>query len=215
MISGGKVKERPILFTGAMVRALLDGSKTQTRRVLRDQGPVDLGVFTHGSHLSRRPVKERGNVIGHRLASVTCPYGQPGGALWVREAFRVAEGYKNLSPNGVRALTSGISIHYEANGAAPATFGRLRPSIHMPRAWSRITLEITAVRVERLNQISLSDVRAEGCEVRAFWTFGADEVGRQRIGANVYRSLWESINGPGSWGLNPWVWVVSFRRNTP
>ena len=134
-----------------------------------------------------------------------CPYGQPGDRLWVREAWRE---------------WSDAAWHYAADGMvlpkqrdrdlaaflaqrAPFTWEsyRWRPSIHMPRAASRITLEIAGVRVERLKAISTADCWAEGIPA-------SPDVNP----AHEYRDLWESINGPGSWDVNPWVWVVEFKR---
>jgi len=203
---------KPILFSAPMVRALLDGSKTQTRRILKvpsgaDFFSFDEAVDTEGIHHGPAAWFVDQDDLG--LAPLFCPYGQAGGTLWVRETW--ARNWNQLSETRMDR-----SYVYRADGEARAmdngTELPWRPSIHMPRLASRITLEITAVRVERLNQISLSDVRAEGCEVRAFWTFGADDAERQRIGANVYRALWESINGPGSWDLNPFVWVIEFAK---
>lgn len=95
------------------------------------------------------------------------------------------------------------------------TPGKTRPSIHMPRWVSRILLEITAIRVERLQEISLAQVQREGCEVRQFWLFGANQEQAQKIGASVFGGLWSSINGAESWNSNPWVWVIEFRCITP
>jgi hypothetical protein len=205
------MKERAILFSAPMVRALLAGTKTQTRRavklprtresfVLEDHGD---GWWPYQSDDDESSLCDDGNEHPYN-----CPYGQPGDCLWVREAFRLADGYRNLSPKGVRALTQGISIHYEADGPRPSTAGRLRPSIHMPRAWSRITLEITDVRVERLQEISEADAIAEGCPNSLHLQGG-------RFANENYEHLWWTIHGDGSWEANPWVWCVSFRKANP
>jgi hypothetical protein len=195
------MKARPILMSSPMVRALLDGRKTQTRRVVKPQ--------PHAIDQSYGDVEESEIWAGEFFQwheaehgpSFYCPYGD---LLWVRET--ITHGGYEAAP-----------ITYAADGAHgqfiwPSHWKRhCRPSIHMPRWASRLTLELTGVRVERLKEISLNDVWAEGCEVRQFWLFGADTVERQRIGAGVYQNLWESINGPGSWDANPWVWVLEFR----
>lgn len=208
--------ERPILYQGAMVRAILNGSKTQTRRVAK---------LTDAGH-----VKEVG---GHRRwhpadpeAKLACPYGQPGDRLWVRESFRLARGYDKLSPVDLISLIGSgeIGIHFECNGHTPVTAGKIRPSIHMPRSFSRILLEIVSVRVERLRDISAYDCWAEGIpgmppagvyiERVDEWARWSDSVMRDHPKA-AYSDLWNSINGPGSWDANPWVWVVQFKLVQP
>jgi hypothetical protein len=187
------VKERPILFSSAMVRALLAGTKTQTRRALKVQ-PADT---PHAGQASRnragtRPVFyaawEKRAADGSTIC--ICPYGVPGDRLWVRESFA--------------PLTKGYAYRADQIWNAPPA-DRWRPSIHMTRAASRITLEITDVRVERLQDISNADAIAEG--IARGGPENPDDIER-----NEYRALWESINGPGSWDANPWVWCLSFRR---
>jgi hypothetical protein len=215
------VVERPILFSAPMVRAILAGQKTQTRRVLRDQDPIDLGAFVHGAHLSRRPVfdKVANAVIGHRLAAVHCPYGVPGDRLWVREAHA----FSVDDPEGLhwRDDPSNWDVIYRADEQQPSGGWRnsegevipapWRPSIHMPRWASRITLEITGVRVERLQDISDDDARQEGV---AEWARGALSPQGQReiCRQEGFEMLWKQINGAESWDANPWVWVVEFKR---
>jgi hypothetical protein len=168
-----------------MVRALLDGTKTQTRRVVKPtpEWTGQSGVLSY-----------RGRVgLPHAL----CPYGQPGDRLWVRESF---------SPYEHRE-----GCWYWADGNIAAhDCTKPKPSIHMHRFFSRITLEITEVRVERLRDISPEDCWAEGIqEMRD----AGDENGELRGSVKQdYQALWESINGPGSWAANPWVWVVEFKR---
>jgi hypothetical protein len=200
--------ERPILFSAPMVRALLNGSKTQTRRVLRDQDPIDLGAIMHGTHLSRRPVfdKVANAVIGHRLVPVLCPHGQPGDRLWAREAYRLCSNFDSRPPSAGGAANR---VWYEADAPHQPGFGKGRPSIHMPRWASRITLEITGVRVERLQAISEADARAEGC------LGGHGSIPGYAYNATPgeqFIQLWKSINGAESWDANPFVWVVEFER---
>ena len=204
------MKERPILFSATMVRALLAGTKTQTRRVVK--------MKTH------HQIEERDNGTpwpwmydGERDADswMACPYGQPGDRLWVRETWRTDARLDDKAPNAF----SGWPVKYEADSTAlnhgaffGQTDGKTRVSIHMPRWASRITLEITGVRVERLQDISEADALAEGIEDRGkgFAVYGTDD-GITFDPIRSYRSLWEQINGPGSWDANPWVWVVEFR----
>lgn len=206
------MKERPILFNGAMVRALLAGTKTQTRRVVKPQprrvdGGVPFGDAPAWAHA------EPGS------AMMRCPYGKPGDWLWVKETWRTARSLDNKSPNamGEMCIDAGYRkpwapLAYEADGhrntewrgfemAGDAEPGKTRVSIHMPRWASRITLEITSVRVERLQDISEADAIAEGV-----YTDPASPA------YDAYAQLWDEINGPGSWAANPWVWVLEFRR---
>lgn len=213
------MKERPILFSAPMVRALLDGSKTQTRRVVKPQpaGEIQRQVpgldhWIDSKYWERKNQKEN-HGIGTR--GFTCPHGKAGHRLWVREAWRVIAVADCFAP---REITAASRIWYEAQGALPfhpSEFGRLRPSMFMPRWASRITLEITGVRVERLQDISEADALAEGVvkgpdhyappvpeKVKAFYDTSA---------RRAYRHIWETINGPGSWAVNPWVWVIEFK----
>lgn len=191
------MKERPILFNGAMVRALLDGSKTQTRRVYKVRKHPDMMCEMAASEL----VRERQDVVDR-----ICPYGQPGDRLWVRETF----GYNPDHP--------GILAHccYRADPEHKYDGITWKPSIHMPRAASRILLEIVSVRVERLNECSEPDAISEGCTKNHngyYWGGPHAVSGTKQMATAVqaYRDLWESISGAGSWAANPWVWVVEFK----
>ena len=191
------MKESPILFSAPMVRALLAGTKTQTRRIVKAR---DLEWMDVHQGLREPDNAER------------CPYGQPGGdRLYVRETFGHFERNENFAP--------GCEVFYRADGESLAV-EPWRPSIHMPRWASRITLEITGVRVERLQEISEADAKAEGADCLT-WS-GIEGTAADLIDwplkevahphRNGFAVLWESINGPESWNANPWVWVVSFRR---
>lgn len=201
------MKERPILFWGAMVRALLDGSKTQTRRVVkwRDlQAGLNLSfsgleVYSYVPGLFTLEGRSR-NSAESRSSPTRCPYGVPGERLWVREAWRAPSCVDDLTPS---ELPAGYSISFAADGGEQFN-GRARPGMLMPRWASRITLEVTGVRVERLQAISRGDAMNEGCP---FPNMAKGDDPRQ-----WYRDLWESINGAGSWAANPFVWCVSFRR---
>lgn len=192
------MKERGILFSAPMVRALLDGSKTQTRRALRDQDPVDLGAARHGVHLAKRPVHDHGTVVGHRMVPVHCPYGVPCDRLWVREAWRAELTFDDVPP---RDIPPGSPIAYEADGTDNPIIaaGRYRQARFMPRWAARLMLDVTEIRVQRLCSIGQGDACAEGAPAPI-----------EPLG--WFEQLWEEINGPGSWALNPWVWAVSFER---
>jgi hypothetical protein len=227
-----------------MVRAILDGTKTQTRRVVKgapeDWSPVQPQVYAptivdrHGFEQPGPDAFGAGDEQGDHW--IRCPYGQPGDRLWVRETW----GYRCSSSTQQSGLFMN-TVGYRADDARQ-TFGPMpmdgaglpqqrdrapdealekweaylnrywrqwRPSIHMPRWASRITLEVTAVKVERLADISEADAKAEGAEPYRLPVHPDREHLRHVDG---YHDLWESINGPGSWALNPWVWCVSFSR---
>lgn len=200
-------RERPILFSAPMVRAILDGRKTQTRRAAK------LTVSGHVKELGGHRRWHPGDSDG-RLA---CPYGQPSDRLWVRETWQHSN-----HPFG--PLENNCTIFFRADyfddphgmdgeKSPEGKYRDWRPSIHMLRWASRITLEITGVRVERLNQISDADCWAEAppglaFPVRSPSDYACTEGGPQR----AFRRLWHLINGDGSWDANPWVWVVEFSR---
>jgi hypothetical protein len=202
--------ERPIPFKGEMVRARLDGRKTQTRRVMKVQPwPDSLVTVEHyhptviNRHGDMQPGKE---IFGAHWDDgefgLRCPYGPPGDTLWVRETWAPLPGCVVLNVAFYRADTK----------AAPEDV-RWRPSIHMPRWASRITLRITDIRVERLQDISEDDARAEGCPYPAEWA--GKFVDRDETAKTWFKSLWNKINGPGAWDESPWVWVISFERAKP
>ena len=192
------VKERPMLFNGTMVRALFDGSKTQTRRIMKPQPVFESGYDA--------PHEDEIGIFWKADSSLACiddllklcPHGQPGGRIWVRETF---------ADIGCR-----LTYRADEDDGAHCKVERWIPSIHMPRADSRILLEIVSVRVERLNDCRDADARAEGTPgghgVIPSYNYNATP-------SEHYSHLWESINGAGSWAANPWVWVIEFKRVTP
>ena len=218
-----EIKERPILFSAPMVRAILEGRKTVTRRVCKPQPSAN----AHTTCASGNPMGawwETGKDIIH------CPYGKPGERLWVRETwycdhFEVMRG-PYLKPDDLdigEALDDGTLV-YAADGLTPYEQEQptWKPSIHMPRWACRILLEITDVRVERLQDISEDQAQAEG--VRLMRDGSDTWVSREGPGNLVtpwptakeaFSDLWNSINGPHAWAANPWVWAVSFKRVTP
>ena len=195
--------ERPIFFAAPMVRAILAGTKTQTRRVCKAATDEDGTEFRDADGWPMRDDSGCGEV------RAACPYGAPGDRLWVREAFmHVPADYcweASVSIPCRPALTVYRADHDERESRGAGW----TPSIHMPRSLSRITLEITGVMVERLQAIKGEDVLAEGS---AFPDAAGASPEQLHARWQPFRDLWESINGPGSWDANPWVWAISFRR---
>lgn len=195
------MRERPILFSAPMVRAILAGAKTQTRRLVKpNPHKVDGGVpFADAPAWAHA---EPGSEV------MRCPYGVRGDRLWVRETFSGPWCMGDAPPS---KWVRSSRIWYWADGnPTEGDWTRPRPSIHMPRWASRITLEITSVRVERLKDISEADAIAEGVSVHP--DHHAKPPTSHYSPYSAYRDLWEAINGAGSWDTNPWVWVVEFRR---
>jgi hypothetical protein len=210
-----RVKERPILFSAPMVRAILEGRKTQTRRALRDQQPVDFGATMHGAHLNCREVHDHGKIVGHRMALVCCPYGIPGDRLWVRETLYLDDDnkWRRTADESLIELDSNNEwVPYMLSWAHHKESDRCH-SMYMPRFASRITLEVTGVRVERVQAIEQADAIAEGVDPDDYPPPPDPEgyVFNYRTG---YRQLWDSLNAKRGfgWDENPWVWVVQFKR---
>lgn len=196
-------KERPILFSAPMVRAILEGRKTQTRRVVKPQ-PIGADYWTRSDTVYPQGLFWP-NRINSEPAFLKPRYGQPGDRLWVRETWaHVGCEDEGVPEHYVYRADGGDYSDWESLEGEPF---RWRPSIHMPRWASRLTLEITGVRVERLQEISETDAKAEGVEAS-----GAVEM---KDGSPCYtlpfERLWERINGCDSWAANPWVWVYEFQ----
>ncbi|MFU4084211.1 hypothetical protein ACM7EI_29200 [Pseudomonas aeruginosa] len=213
-MSAEKPRERPILFNDQMVRAILEGRKTVTRRAVKGlQIPTEDKTTPHEglrwSALGQRHLRYGFNVFGsteeecaHELARCgVCPFGKPGDRLWVRETF---------ADIGCR-----LTFRADLEDGAHCSVTRWTPSLHMPRWASRILLEITSVRVERLQDISEEQAIAEGPPGLAFpappGSHWVTDDGRRR----AFMRLWDDVNGAGAWDANPWVWVVEFKRVTP
>ena len=191
------MKERPILFSSPMVRALLDGTKTQTRRIVK---------ITHRTPGLAACLQPPVGAPRPGVASELCPYGQRGDRLWVRETFARIDGQtRPWIETDYRATYT----HGDRLGDSLGIKKRWTPAIHMPRHASRITLEITGVCAERLQSISTADALAEGVNVHP--DHHSKPCTSPYSPVQAYRDLWEQINGPGNWDLNPWVWVVTFK----
>jgi hypothetical protein len=216
----GTTRERPILFSGPMVRAILDGRKTQTRRVVKPQPDIAHWQYIqamHGTSPPPDPVKfgdwRQWRRVGPDYPDgkdddIWCPYAD-GDRLWVREAFCYERDpvsaqlgrplYRADGANIIKTDDDGFQV-YNKDGYEASPWV---PSIHMPRAVSRLTLEVVNVRVERLQGISEQDAKAEGCDVVAKGLVTAREL---------FEQLWDGINAKRApWASNPWVWVVEFR----
>ena len=210
------MKERPILFSAPMVRAILDGCKTQTRRVIIPDPKLvhclvvnfDEPAYVESARLFR-------NREANAQGQIACPFGTVGDRLWVRETHSVSHGSSSFGGD----YHSSCEVTYRAGGFKRLAYdgphsadpyqkaferqrGDWRPSIFMPRWASRITLELTAVRVERVQQITMGDAVAEGI------------LGDNYMARDNYRELWNSLNAKRGfeWDSNPWVWVIEFRR---
>lgn len=229
------MKYIPILMNAAMVLAVLEGRKTQTRRIMNPQPHPD---FLKRGVVSVTPQWPHQNGVRWFMADgcsqlVKCPYGQPGSRLWVRETWcgkyddneqQVYNKDGNLDSSCCWYRADGVEVRASDGDG----FARLRkdgseaspwiPSIHMPRWASRLTLEVVAVRVERLKAITREDAKAEGITEHlsefapGVYTEEAKDLWRNRTSVENFSYLWESINGPGSWDADPWVWVVEFKR---
>ena len=192
--------ERPILFSAPMVRAILAGTKTQTRRIWKM--PRGCSWYDgHGGEAAGMVQDDEGPAWWH-VSEQRCPYGKPGDRLWVREAWRTEPALDPCPPREIAMV--GAPVQYEAGPHAEVLGGKLRPGMFMPRGLARITLVVTSVRVERLQDISRGDAMAEGCPF--------PNMANATSPRDWYAALWEQINGGGSWDANPWVWVVEFRK---
>ena len=209
-------KEHPILFSAPMVRAILNGTKTQTRRIFKGLTPPQCnGLHTCIVEDGVAKFHLNGKLAMHSGEWTQSPYGQPGDRMWVKETFAYTDHTINEQPGYVFRATDPDWSEMEGF--------KWKPSIHMPRKASRITLEIAAVRVERLQDIKAADCIAEGIDPHTFnvgmgtvTTFRNYLTGATNSAAyQSYQSLWESINGPDSWNQNPWVWVIQFKRISP
>lgn len=188
------MKERPILFKGEMVNAIIEGRKTQTRRIMKPQPILENGLLRWVKFPLDICLDSHSDVVARYS-----PYGHKGDVLWVRECF---------------SMTADGHVHYKATDMP---VGQWKPSIHMPKYLSRITLEVTDVRVERIQDISDEDAKAEGVTPvdpngEGLASYIVKRTGNRHKPA--FSMLWDDINEPRGygWDANPWVWVVTFRK---
>jgi hypothetical protein len=189
-----EVKERPIIMCGSMVKATLDDRKTMTRRVIKPQ-PVE--------------IEDCDGIAGIRFNGKwhDCPYGSPGDRLWVKETW-----WCDNPATAQDIMSQGEGLYYRATEIHPEIFPKWKPSIFMPRWASRITLEITSVRVERLQEISGKDAVSEGCG-QGIPLFELLHFGGYKKARDEFKDLWDSLNGKKyPWSSNPWVWCITFKR---
>lgn len=232
------MKERGMIFNGEMTRAILDGRKTQTRREVKLNLDIACLATTydwatslaanHYQGLTEEQIQQKAEslrgvihpvILGNgQMVSIICPHGKPGDRIWVRETFCPVDDTQYGGEKWVdyRATPKFEESHPAGWDSAPndAEALKWRPSIHMPRWASRILLEITDVRVERLNAISQEDAQAEGMELTGWRpTYSdPDSGGEVMTPYDNFAELWSSIYGDESWKANPWVWVISFKR---
>lgn len=203
------MKERPIPFTAPMIQAILEGRKTQTRRIVKPQPEIRIGhqSWDMGSEImlwGKRPIIHTIARHGREImAAKYCPYGQIGDRLWVREGLE--RSFDENDPWGVTYRADRVVIPGRQWDWIPLSLS----ARYMPRWASRITLEITDIRVERVQEISEADVLAEGCKYLAYRC--AEEM--KPCDPEEYSDLWDMINGKTyPWASNPWIWVISFKR---
>ncbi|ECG2545971.1 hypothetical protein EU895_12700 [Salmonella enterica subsp. enterica serovar Neukoelln] len=199
------MKERGMIFNDEMVRAILEGRKTQTRRPVKNVGADNCLVIS-------KPTKKRNGVCTHVMDAPKhglCPFGNVGDRIWVRETFNAFW----LDNDVIQEIKDGVSLASElcdykadySDSSKPAE--GWTPSIHMPRWASRILLEITDVRVERLHDMSEADAKAEGASPATYKITPPEAVYRVGFG-----DIWRGIYGQDNWLSNPWVWVIEFKR---
>lgn len=199
--------EQPILLSSPTIRSIFEGRQTQIRRLVK---PQPSSMFTSFGELQDDPKFGFGFHDGERYWK--CPYGRPGDRLWVKETF--AFGVSTKSSLAYKAT----SEWQDFEGGTPYNESDIewKPAVYMKRQDSRIFLEITGVRVERLHDISEEDAKASGIEyISGQWKNYTDPAVVCQRPIASFRTLWESVKGHGSWEKNPWVWVIEFKRIKP
>ena len=221
------VKERPIVFSGEMVKAILAGRKTMSRRIIKEQPMqpcyqsgdwyADLYKGGYKDNSNWFLWGKRGTKIEHKLGHGfgKCPYGKKGDRLYVKEAYRLEHAFDDDKPSEVYyspvlyLADNSVGNMTPTDGTNGFVYGRYRHARFMPKKFARIWLEITNVRVERLHEITTQDITDEGVmSNKGYRTRGKRWDAFQRI---AFQAVWGSIHGQNAWEINPWVWVVEFK----
>jgi hypothetical protein len=225
-------REKPILFSGEMVKAILDGRKSQTRRIVKPQpgnrqyifGPLNVSMASHSFWLADETEDPLDGV------NIKCPYGKPSSILWVRETHAIVadlnashqdstwEARVKYKADGESQSISAMNEDWRESYSPPGN--GYRSPIHMPKWASRITLEVTEVRVERLQEISGTSLILEGVLPADQWTMPTVAAEPEsslhgdysRAALECFKATWDRINGAGSWSANPFVWAITFKR---
>lgn len=211
--------EKPIIFNSEIIKALLDGRKTMTRRVIKPQiqSPKDGAYFDNYNHGTQWNWWSKDHKQFLNADIIRCPYGQIGDGLWVRETWRVHKDYDTLRPSTIFLAMGGDTAHCvcykndDRRDYGEDFWGRWRSPIFMPRWASRFDRSITDIRVERVQEITWNDMKAEGIEILPGSYNDPDNAYYSM--REEFNNLWDSINGKKegcSWSDNPWVWVVEF-----
>lgn len=209
------MKARPIPMLGPMVNALLEGRKSQTRRIIKPQPEVDGGSDAVDCLDWWLEWKGRDEGMSPKEMARLCPYGRSGDLLWVREAWRTEAEADAVKPSELRVGAPILTLADTGVAIPCPLWGRYRHARFMPRWASRLTLELIDVRVEQLKDIGDAETEAEGLIESAeydnwYWSF--EEDGAQYCSpVFAYEALWKSLHGEGSWDANPWIWVLTFR----
>ncbi len=221
------MKERPLLMTSENAQKCHDGTKTQTRRLVKPPPPTNIAGLYYRILADGRTFRGYFSGMGEPadVPEIVCPFGSIGSRLWIREAFQYVESgdgsvisYKGNGED--RDLRKIVYTDFEC--LQPSGVGDLikdfddgehpwKPAIHMPRWAGRTVVEITAIRVERVQEISEEDAKAEGCEAGMI-PFLATPGNRPASARIVFSRLWDSIHGHGAWERNEWVWVLPFKK---
>ena len=225
------MKEKPILFSTPMIQAILEGRKSQTRRIMKPQPHRIATEVIKSSQFKKGDFIARFKYLDEEIYEITnifkCPYGQPGDTLWVKETYYaygmwLRNGHNKSGKQSFRfsdTTLTGFKYHYcddPPENVLPNTKREVygwfkRPSLFMPHKAARILLRVIDIRVERLQDISEEDAIAEGVSLPNYVDQAIRDV-RYPDPSTIYAELWESINGKGSWDANPWVWVIKFER---
>jgi hypothetical protein len=217
-----QTEEHPIIFSGWSVRRILAGEKTQSRRIVKPQPPEDADKLTIGSGSGTGGFVTQDGEAVYTVGIENCPYGKPGAKLWVREAFRLPAPYDGQPPSFYCELPvrprkyvadGAYMTNKEVVGTKPIEWGRKRPSIHMPRKLCRLRLRVEEVRVERVQEITMHDLFAEGMTDKGAPPITMNDPENRFLAVREnFAEMWNDIHGNDSWEENPWVWVISFSK---